>query len=95
MKKDLENLAKEMQKLEHEDRLYWLRSMGHCREIAHPSTYPTYKTLNQIFGGFELLRNSIRACGFLQIQMNYKKFLWQPYNEFPSELPYKILLFLL
>ena len=59
MKKDLENLAKEMQKLEHEDRLYWLQSMGHCREIAHPSTYPTYKTLNQIGADFRHFKNTL------------------------------------
>ena len=52
MQKDLENLAKEMQKLESEDKRYWLYQIGHCREIAHPSTYPTYKTLNQIGADF-------------------------------------------
>ena len=59
MQKDLENLAKEMQKLESEDKRYWLYQIGHCREIAHPSTYPTYKTLNQIGADFRHFKHTL------------------------------------
>ena len=59
MQKDLENLAKEMQKLESEDKRYWLYQIGYCREIAHPSTYLTYKTLNQIGADFRHFKHTL------------------------------------
>ncbi len=59
MQKDLENLAKEMQKLKSDERLYWLQSMAQCRENLHPTTYPTYKTRNQIEEDFLRFRGII------------------------------------
>ena len=52
MQEDLENFAKEMQKLKPNDRLYWLQSLAHCRATSSPSTYPTYKTLNEVEADF-------------------------------------------
>ena len=49
MKKDLENLAKEMQKLEPDDRLYWLKSLARCRETSSPDTHPMYKIGGDFF----------------------------------------------
>ena len=41
MKKELKTFAKEMQKLNPDDRLYWLQSMSHCRAIGlSPTTWP-------------------------------------------------------
>ena len=52
MQKDLENLAKEMQMLKPDDRLYWLRSLAQCRENARPSVYPVYQSFNQVEADF-------------------------------------------
>ena len=43
MQKDLENLAKEMQKLEHKDRRYWLEALAHCQDMSSRSVYPLRK----------------------------------------------------
>jgi len=59
MQKDLENLAREMQKLKSDERLYWLQSMAQCRESLHPTTYPTYKTYNQIVTDFRRFKNTL------------------------------------
>ena len=48
MQEDLENLAKEMQKLKLEDKRDWLCNMAQCRERCFPTTCPTYKTWNQV-----------------------------------------------
>jgi len=51
MQKDLKDFAKAMQKLAPNDRLYWLQSMAHCREIGlSPTTWPArfYKSFVQI-----------------------------------------------